>query len=177
MGSHPLKRRQPYGRHWLARRLVTEPGIRRRPASSFVGQAKYVTKSYPMPRGEVRWTARCYRCCRRVCHLYGYTDREPRDWLCRRCLHLRYWSQYQGRAPQADLARIRQVIERAKHARSPAVRERRLVRAARALAEWERRERGFQQRVAERARADEEHREIMMIRRLAQVPKRFRIRL
>jgi hypothetical protein len=177
MGSHPLKRRQPYGRHWLAHRLVTEPGIRRRPASSFVGQAKYVVKSYPMPRGGVRWTARCYRCCRRVCHLYGYTDREQRDWGCRRCLSLRYWSQYQGRAPEADLSRILILIERAKQARSPAVRERRLVHAAHSLVMWERRERRFQQRVAERARANEEHREEMIERRMARLPKRFRIRL
>jgi hypothetical protein len=171
MGSRPLKRRQPYGRGLLARRLITEPGIRRRLASSFVGQAKYVTKSYPMPHGGVRWSARCPRCYRRVCHLYGYTDREPSEWRCRRCRYLRYWSQYQGRAPEADATRILILIERAKYARSPSVRERRLLRAVDALVTWTHRERRFQQRVEERKQA-------RIARRMAKPwPKRFRIRL
>ncbi len=176
MGNRPLKRRQPYGRHLLARRLITEPGIRRQPASSFVGQDKYVTKSYPMPHGGVRWSARCPRCCRRVCHLYSYWNMEPPEWRCRRCRYLRYWSQYQGRAPEADVARIFSLIERAKRARSPVVRKRRVLRALDAFVTWVRRERRFQQRVAERARADEEHRQEMIARRMARLPKRFRIR-
>jgi hypothetical protein len=166
-----VKRRQPYGRHWLARRLITEPGIRRQPASSFVGQAKYVTKSYPMPHGGVRWSARCPQCGRRVCHLYSYVNMEPPQWRCRRCRYLGYWSQYQGRASEADVDRIFMLIERARLARSPAVRERRVLRAVDAFAVWARRERRFQERVEERKQA-------RIARRMAKPwPKRFRIRL
>ncbi len=72
---------------------------------------------------------------------------------------------------RGDATRILILIERAKHARSPAVRERRLLRAVDALVTWTHRERRFQHRVEDRKQA-------RIARRMAKPwPKRFRIRL
>jgi hypothetical protein len=122
-------RRRPYGRALLSRRLVTE--MARRPARAFIGQLPMVTR--PMPRGGMRLLVWCPRCDRRVAHLYNVLTLDVR-WMCRHCWRLGYPSEYLGRCPEADPARIQALLASARRARSPAVRGRREARAAQAQA-------------------------------------------
>jgi hypothetical protein len=117
-------RRRPYGRALLSRRLVTE--MARRPARAFAGQLPTVTR--PMPRGGVRLLVCCPRCDRRVAHLYNVRDLGAR-WMCRHCWRLHYPSEYLGRCPEADPARIEALLASARRARTPAVCARREQRA------------------------------------------------
>jgi hypothetical protein len=71
------------------------------------------TKAVPMPHGGVRYLFRCPLCNRWRQHLYNMT---ALSFLCRRCLGLRYKSQYIGRRVDASRERLqaaRMVLERA----------------------------------------------------------------
>lgn len=86
-------------------------------------------RAVPMPHGGVRMLLAC-PCCRRwATQLYALTwlarqDVSPR-YACRRCLGLRYQSQYQGRRPEAHRSARQHLAATARTARTAATRERR----------------------------------------------------
>jgi hypothetical protein len=65
----------------------------------------------PMPRGGVRWLLLCPQCQRLVTHLYRAHADAP--YGCRQCLGLRYWSQYEGRRPEAEESRLTRLTAQA----------------------------------------------------------------
>jgi hypothetical protein len=115
------------------------------------------TKAVPMPHGGVRYLYRCPLCSSWRQHLYNMA---ALSFLCRRCLGLRYRSQYIGRRVDASKERIeeaRVILERAEAAirqqrkKEAARRERRAVsaRVRRQQATWRARRARFER--AERA--------------------------
>jgi hypothetical protein len=85
------------------------------------------TKAVPMPHGGVRYLYRCPLCMSWRQHLYNMV---ACSFLCRRCLGLRYRSQYIGRRVDASRERIeeaRVALERAE----AAIRQQRKKEAAR----------------------------------------------
>ncbi len=89
------------------------------------------TKAVPMPHGGVRYLFRCQLCDSWRQHLYNMV---ACSFLCRRCLGLRYKSQYSGRRVDASRERLDQarvILERAEAViRQQRKQERNLRRAA-----------------------------------------------
>lgn len=136
------KRRQPYGRRADSCDLVGDPRYHAYPAAELAGPKRMI----PMPGGRgARWLIRCPKCGAWRKELFIIAGSELR-W-CRRCLGLRYPSQYTRRRAEASPERLDELLDAALRARSADVAERRMDRLEAAYATWQARELAHQRRV------------------------------
>jgi hypothetical protein len=140
----PTTPRRPYGRRlwrrngWTPHPLDTEledAGIAVLSARALMvaggeGAERLHFVGIPMPRGAMRWHVHCPRCGTVAAQLYdvsGWGD-AVRSLICRRCLGLRYASQYTLRRAEADGERVAELARHARKTQDPCARRRRLAR-------------------------------------------------
>jgi hypothetical protein len=128
-GVYQPRQRQPYGRRVSTGLEVEELKQAGNLASATTVAEHLSTRvAVPMPHGGVRWLLQCPQCHRHITRLYQ--AHATALYACRQCLGLRYWSQYEGRRPEAEESRLERLAAQAAESSQTAAEQRRRRRIA-----------------------------------------------